>query len=328
MSIAAEPARRRLSWQVKLSFSLLILLVFVVILELAARMVVAHVLKRPPLYQSDPVLGYVLRPNLDVVRKVGPDAIIRIRTDAEGKRLVPEPKAPATGETILLIGDSCAFGDAVNEDETVAAHLAAAGYRVVVLAAPGYGSVQELLYFRKYAAAHPGEFSWVIVLVSSNDALDVRSDYVSCRHRPYATWDGQSLTLKPFASPWHDKLCDWSTLFWSARQCLPSYRIHEGDGPALVGACLAKLKEEAEAAGARTAFLIVLDLGKPDEVAPVVEAVQRQNVPLRDPTAAIHRRIATGEFRWKDLLAPDGVHWSNLGNRVLTDELLKIMRQN
>lgn len=92
----------------------------------------------------DPVLGYRLRSNATVHASatLGLEAvyIATYTIDKDGWRATPE--APAGADTYLFIGDSCVFGQGLNDDQTLAAQFAKAnGFKVGTanLSAPGYG---------------------------------------------------------------------------------------------------------------------------------------------------------------------------------------------
>jgi hypothetical protein len=92
----------------------------------------------------DPVLGYRLRPNNTVAATatLGQQTVYRATytINTEGWRATP--RAPAGADTYLFMGDSCVFGQGLDDDQTLAAQFAKAnGFRVrtVNLAVPGYG---------------------------------------------------------------------------------------------------------------------------------------------------------------------------------------------
>jgi lysophospholipase L1-like esterase len=320
MAVEVAEARPHLTWRKKLGYSLLVCFVTLLSLEVAVR-IGMWALHLPHLYEADPELGYTLRPNLDVARRTQDKGNIRIRTDGEGNRIVPEGTAGPVQGTILLLGDSFAFGEGVDEQVTVAASLAAAGWKVVNLGVCGYGTNQELLRFRRYAAQHAGEFQWVIVLVYTNDEEDVRSSYKFARTRPTASWDGQQLTLRPFHLPWTDRLTDLSALYWLGRHLIWNRPIIEpGTGHAAVAACLAAVEKEAKAVGAK-ALLVMQDGQKPELASPFVSAAQEQGIVLHDLSPVLNRHLKAGE----KLLIADGVHWNAAGSRLVARELLQML---
>lgn len=106
-----------------------------------------------PIYRrnEDPRINYDLKPSMRVraLRSV-------ITTDSRGFR---SPEPDAAKETIAVLGDSIVFGYGVEDDETVAARLAASlehRYNVVNAGVPGYNLRQEAAtYATKLRALDP-----------------------------------------------------------------------------------------------------------------------------------------------------------------------------
>jgi hypothetical protein len=96
-------------------------------------------------------LGYALARREALVRNIRrrPDGSliydVRYRIDAKGLRVTPGPPAGEAEQPVFLFGDSFAFGEGVNDGETLAAHLAQkAGRPVVNFGVGGYGPHQFL----------------------------------------------------------------------------------------------------------------------------------------------------------------------------------------
>ena len=133
----------------------------------------------PLLFMRDPRLHWKLRPNADVVFEKR-----RVRTDPQGF----QGEAPRADErTLLVLGDSTAFGWGVGEGEAfadiLAARLSTAGpnapalapLRVVNAGMPGYSSFQVRLQAEALIPRFRPAF--VIVCVGNNEAWPVkRSD--------------------------------------------------------------------------------------------------------------------------------------------------------
>ena len=307
----------QLSLRKKLLFASISLGLFLLFADLILHLFVP-IVRGPQLYEADPELGYRLRPNLAGRRRIdGAAGYYSVRTDAEGRRVVPCSAPPTQPGELLLLGDSMAFGQGVDDEHTLAAHLALAGFHVVNLATPGYGTNQELLSFRRYMRT-PHSISWLVVIVCTNDGTDVRSSFRHMRHSPTASLVDGRLVLDPFTLPLSDRLFDKSYLYAAYRWRLQasSQVMQPGDGPRIVAACLQCLKQEAESAGARTSFLIG-DAMHPNQAIPFVEAASERKVRLVDLSEELHGHIAQGE----DLLI-DGLHWNTVGTKLVTDKLL------
>lgn len=125
---------------------------------------------------DEKVWPYALRPGY-----VGSYAGGAVSIDMEGERSVvvedavrAKLDASPTAATWLVVGDSVAFGQGLNDHETLASQLATAlasravPIRVRNVAAPGYTSVNELAAAKRYFASHGAER--VIVVYVANDA--------------------------------------------------------------------------------------------------------------------------------------------------------------
>jgi lysophospholipase L1-like esterase len=120
----------------------------------------------PRIFQEfdHPELRYVLKPNSSekAYRST-------VTTDSHGFRSrEPDPQKP----TIAVLGDSIAFGYGIEDDETIAARLAALlpDWNVVNAAAPGYGLRQQTaLYQTKLVALKPRA---IILVFHFNDLRD------------------------------------------------------------------------------------------------------------------------------------------------------------
>ncbi|MEO2195803.1 MAG: SGNH/GDSL hydrolase family protein [bacterium] len=146
----------------KLVFTTIVLLVSLMLAELAVRAAVT-VLRRPLVYETDVELGYRLRSDLDVCRNLY-GVTWCFRTDRAGRRVVPDNPSPDDATTVVLLGDSFAFGEGVNDSETVAAHLARSGFHVINLGVQGYGTNQQLMAFRRFLENEQADYSYVSAL--------------------------------------------------------------------------------------------------------------------------------------------------------------------
>ncbi len=238
---------------IRVCLGLLVTLLAILLVELGARAGLS-LLNKPLLYRSDQELGYRLRPGLQVRRSVGKNgATWTLSTDEHGRRVTPVPSEQGRGGTVLLLGDSMTLGVAVNDDQTFGAHLSRAGFRVVNLGVPGYGTNQELLALRRYLGHQHGPVAWVVVVVVVNDGKDVRTSFQNMRHKPTAFLEAGVLRLAPFDLPISDRLMDISVIFSLWRYIAGRTPVTAaGDGPAIVAACLEAIKFEADAIGAKT----------------------------------------------------------------------------
>jgi lysophospholipase L1-like esterase len=298
--------------------ALLVTVLGVVLLELGGR-VALRAMSRPSLYHSDHELGYRLRAGLHVRRSIAEtEATWTLSTDEHGRRVTPMPSEKGRSGTVLLLGDSMTLGEGVNDEETFAAHISRAGLRVVNLGVQGYGTNQQLLTFRRHLARPHNPIGWVVVVVSVNDGTDVRASYQSMRHRPTAFLEAGALRLAPFDLPTFDRLIDISVIFSLWRYATGRTPVvAEGDGPAIVAACLEAIKSDADAIGART-LLVAQSTLNPDAVIPYVGAAEARDLTILDLSQVLNQEIRLGN----PLTIEDGIHWNAEGHRIVAERIL------
>ena len=182
--------------------------------------VAAAVTHRVPLVVSDAYAGWALQPNLRNQVRVGDGGQYVMSTDGEGHRLTRgtgEPPA-AAGAAIILVGDSFAQGQSVNDTETCAWILDHELNRNVVnLGVLGYGTDQELAGLRAYLEAHPAlDVGDIVVLVFDNDFVDVQTDSHPAlgRSKPRFRVAGGRLETPAYQRSLSDRLMDFSYLYW------------------------------------------------------------------------------------------------------------------
>ncbi len=294
----------------KLVFTTIVLLVSLMLAELAVRAAVT-VLRRPLVYETDVELGYRLRSDLDVCRNLY-GVTWCFRTDRAGRRVVPGNPSPDDATTVVLLGDSFAFGEGVNDSETVAAHLARSGFHVINLGVQGYGTNQQLMAFRRFLENEQADY--VITLTYTNDIEDVLSSYQHRRHRPTASLVNRDLRLDDFHPPLTDYLADYSYVSALSRYFLDQPKRNAGNGQAIVAACLAAVQAEARQAGI-IPKLFFHDTRQAPVIPRLFGAFEEFDLPVADLTPA----LLAGQRR---VTGPDGRHWNTLGHRIVASEIL------
>ncbi len=299
-------------------FVALLVVASVATCEVIARLALIT-LRGPITFQSDPTLGFRYRPDLDVHR-VRLNCDWTFTTDDQGYRVTPNNPGAAEHPTLVLLGDSFAFGDGVSNHETLAAALAQRGVHVVNLGVTGYGSHQQLLALRDYLSKSTPP-DWIVTLTYTNDETDVLSSYQSMHHQPHAFLGEAQLKVAPFATPLADRLADHSYLCALVRAVLFNSAVrHEGDGSAIVAACLSGIEAEASQAGARTLFL-AHDAVEPERIGGIVNAAMARDVPVID----LSPMFVDAQHRGEDLICPDEEHWNEAGGacvaRVILDHI-------
>jgi len=186
------PALRRhalLSAAGNVSLLLLSILLFCLLLELAARLLT---LWFPPVMVLDAKLGWVHRP--DVLRTYRTEGVSAVcRTNALGLR--GSLPANSRGRRLLILGDSYADGLEVSDADLFSMRWAHLRPDLAIFNAGvgGYGTVQELgLYERLKARIRP---DLLVLMVSWNDVDEnLLPFYATIGPRPYV--DGQG-NLQP-----------------------------------------------------------------------------------------------------------------------------------
>jgi hypothetical protein len=298
----------------KLLYSLVTIALAVAFAEIVVRAVVTSTRGRL-LYETDPRLGYRLRPNLDVTRQRD-DAPWSFRTDSQGRRRVPQPQDGTSENTVVIVGDSLVFGDGVDDDETVAAHIARKGFHVVNLGVPGYGTHQELLALRRYLEHSRADY--VVTVVAANDFDDVLSSYQHMRHRPTASLRDSKLQLDEFRAPFSDYLIDRSYLFALLRYANNHPIRNAGDGPAVVAACLSAINAEALRAGSMPLFF-AHDAHQGEPLRKLHVEAQQRGLTVVDLSPVLNGMI-------REVVGADGVHWNAKGHRVVADIMLEQLK--
>jgi hypothetical protein len=107
---------------------------------------------------------------------------IRATTNSSGFR---SEEVDYTKKTILLIGDSIAYGAFVNDNETMGSNLQKkfGNYQVVNLGVPGYGLGQYYLRLKKHIKTLNPE-KVLVVIGNSQDAWDTSVNYTNAA-KPY-----------------------------------------------------------------------------------------------------------------------------------------------
>lgn len=123
----------------------------------------------PEKIQFDPVLGYRIRPNLNIVFD-GREFSTEVSTNSAGFR---DSEKALDSPGAILFGDSYCFGWGVEKEQGVE-HLLeeALGFEVLNTAAPGYGTMQQWLLLKQLAEKTPLEDVLVLFLLSPNDLRD------------------------------------------------------------------------------------------------------------------------------------------------------------
>jgi hypothetical protein len=324
---AANPApvpRRPARLRAKLLLLLVSLLVALLLGEIAVRLgiLIAH---RAPLVRSDAQAGWSLEPNLRNLTRVEKHGKYVISTDAEGHRLTrPLDDSTARDQpAVLLVGDSFAQGQAVNDAETFAWVLAhEASLNVINLGVLGYGTDQELITLEAYLEAHRTlKVRDIVLFVFDNDFLDVQISYHPAlgRSKPrFHVRDGR-LERGNYELGLSDHLMDLSAFYWlvnSKRAMLvPDPYPPADQGLEEVVACVRAMRELAGTRAARFHVFAHRHLLVPVDISPSTWAEFLHRCNAIDLT---HRLLAMKD---PNPISYDNNHWSPAAHRLVAGVL-------
>lgn len=144
----------------------------------------------------DPLLGRIPKPGLSVRHRQG----FNINIGEYGTRSNGDTPARAERPLTLVVGDSFAFGDGVDDEDSWPAILERlSGQRVVNAAVPGFGLDQAVLRAEQLAAVYSPDT--IIVSFIPHDVLRCEMSYWSGHPKPYFDVEAGALHLQPAEAP-------------------------------------------------------------------------------------------------------------------------------
>ena len=289
----------------------------------------------PDWYPYDPVLQYKLRPNTTVkARATWGDQLLYDVTytiDAQGARVTPG--SVDSGPTYIVMGDSYAFSEGVNDDETAASQFAQRlrpPAHVVNFGVPGWGATHQVraLETGLFDGAVVGKVAAVIVWVTPPHLERVTGDASWLANAPRYDFgpDGKLYYAGTFAEyRWTHPLAG---LGWLARTHFRFVRrlgnaAMEREQARLYVALTARLKELVEER--YYAPLILLSNG-PEASPP--DQPDLQYLPAFDGLRAIGapvisvRNLLGPPSGWGPYFIPHDGHPTPLMNRLVADALV------
>ena len=289
----------------------------------------------PDWYPYDPVLQYKLRPNTTVkARATWGDQLLYDVTytiDAQGARVTPG--SVDSGPTYIVMGDSYAFSEGVNDDETAASQFAQRlrpPAHVVNFGVPGWGATHQVraLETGLFDRAVVGKVAAVIVWVTPPHLERVTGDASWLANAPRYDFgpDGKLYYAGTFAEyRWTHPLAG---LGWLARTHFRFVRrlgnaAMEREQARLYVALTARLKELVEER--YYAPLILLSNG-PEASPP--DQPDLQYLPAFDGLRAIGapvisvRNLLGPPSGWGPYFIPHDGHPTPLMNRLVADALV------
>jgi hypothetical protein len=163
--------------------------------ELVAQLYVYTIAKKGKLMQPDTRLGWKHLPNLDLKRLNSNGQIWHIQTNSDGYRTSLSWNAQAQTR-ILILGDSFAFGEGVNQEERFDSIMERnhSSWNIKNLGVMGYGTDQQLLAGQQYfPELRAGDV--LVLLTFSNDYIDILRQRFAGRAKPWFEYTDGNLIL-------------------------------------------------------------------------------------------------------------------------------------
>jgi hypothetical protein len=166
---------------------------------------------RSMFFDYDPEVGWRCRADLDLRFAEPGTCDVRVRCNSRGLRDREHALAKPDGvRRVVVLGDSYAWGQGVENDQTVAAVLERAlpGVETVNLGVAAYTSVQELVLFEEEGVRYAPD--WTVLLFCDND-LDSNFDDKDGRRPFVASADGEELRIanRPVPPAKTQPLTEW-----------------------------------------------------------------------------------------------------------------------
>lgn len=214
------------------------LLIGGVLAELAAQFYVNQVAQQGRLFETDPVTGWKVRPNLDVQRKNADGELWTVSTDQYGLRKTPSQSEQP--HKLLILGDSFAFGEGVDVEQRFDAHFSQRGYQTINTGVMGYGTDQQFLAAADYLDTL-GSGDVVLVLTYFNDFYDISRQAQSGRAKPWYSIVEDELELHLPQIGIHQSLRDQSYIYARVASLLTEQESASAEELALAATIYQKL---------------------------------------------------------------------------------------
>jgi lysophospholipase L1-like esterase len=209
------------------------LMVALVALEIGSRLSAGTLLSlRQPVgddyHVVDPVVGHIPRAGVAITH---PSKGFRIDIGVHGTRSNGNPRPAAARPVTLVVGDSFAFGDEVDDEDTWPAALERRlGAPVINAGVPGFGLDQALLRAEQLAAIYEPDV--IVVGFIPHDVLRCQMSYWSGNAKPYFDVDGTGgVRLHPAPvppPPWWKPLAPLLAMSATVQMLLPTLLDWEG----------------------------------------------------------------------------------------------------
>lgn len=311
-------------WIAKLSIIITLLVVGLVLAEGALRLYANQVGRQGHLFSLDQTTGWRPLPMLKLTRLNAAGQEWRIETDQNGQRVIATPADPK--RTILILGDSFAFGEGVNIEDRFDQKIRAAipDGHIINTGVMGFGTDQQYLAAKPYfSRLKRGDL--VLVLFNRTDFFDVQRRRFVQRAKP-------RFELTP--TGYEPRAPDISILelaldrFYLGRvvarflerseQTSTTERIDDPSATEIIRTALVRVRREV----ARDVPMVLAYNGDRSDHALAREYSGAQFCYLVDLCIDLVATVA----RLPASFLPDG-HWSAQGNAAAGDTIAKVLRE-
>ena len=220
--------------------------VALVLVEAALQLYVATVGRRGKMFAVDQTVGWRPLPMLKLTRLNAAGLPWTIETDQMGRRPIGEPVDPK--RTILILGDSIAFGEGVNIEDRFDQKIRAAipDVRIINTGVMGFGTDQEYLAGRPYFARLKAN-DVVLILFNRTDFSDVQRRRFGEHAKPFFQKVASGYELRGPEITMLDIVRDrflLSKLLGAPTQPADTTRIDDPDATAIIRTVLKRIRSE------------------------------------------------------------------------------------
>ncbi len=315
-------------WIGKIMLMLAMLMMSLLSVELVLNYYANQVENRPRRYQFDSRLGYVFRPNLDVVIRSSAGELYEFRTDEQGYRIagVPNEHVPAA-HRMEIIGDSFVEGSGVRIEERFdyTMRKLLPDWDIRARGCGGYGTDQQLLAAQSLDTTSK-QAEIVVLVTCGNDFHDILRRSHSARPKPWAELRGEKLLFHPPQVTLLSRLRDVSYLAEMIAR-LGQTRI-KFDTAALASSAplytriVLALRQEFRS---HTHFVVVHhsdSMAEGVDLAVAFAALKAEGIPV----LALDEKLGTPESRASNFLGNDDGHWNAQGHRIAGEAIAQFIK--
>lgn len=238
-------------------------------------------------------------------------------------------KRPPPGmRRIIVLGDSCVFGEEVNDDQTVPYHLQRSldGAEVMNFGVRGYGLGQMALRLEDEGFGFQPDHVIIVILLPSDITRDLTDYFTHGKPRFRMTDSGLKIdncpVQKEINQPWLFRRSFAAAWMWGRPARWPE-QTRLDEVMKVPGAILENLRAQCRGRGVRLTLVTLVTPGTiesmksdPTErqrVKSMIASLRQTNIPLID----LVDDLETAYAEHGDVLCAPIAHWSSAGNQLI-----------